>query len=84
MRLSKIGFFTLIIHREIPLSYVCQVCVKLYSPSQIYVVLLMDEAKARKKQLLVQPGKAVGVDLGITRLVTLSLGRALPRESETA
>jgi len=44
----------------------------------------MEEAEARKEQLLVQPGKAVGVDLGITRLATLSLRRALPRELETA
>lgn len=78
MRLSKVGFFTLIIHRELPLSWVRQVCVKLYPSGRIYVVLLMEEAEARKEQLLVQPGKAVCVDLWLTRLATLSLGEALP------
>ena len=35
--LSKIGFFTLIIHRELPLEQVSQVCVKLYPSGRIHV-----------------------------------------------
>jgi len=35
--LSKIGFFTLIVHRELPLEQVSQVCVKLYPSGRIYV-----------------------------------------------
>jgi len=35
--LSKIGFFTLIIHRELPLEQVSQVCVKLNPSGRIHV-----------------------------------------------
>jgi putative transposase len=35
--LSKIGFFTLVIHRVFPESQVSQVCVKLYPSGRIYV-----------------------------------------------
>jgi len=37
LRLSKIGFFTLIVHRELPLEQVSQVCVKLYPSGRIHV-----------------------------------------------
>jgi putative transposase len=35
--LSKIGFFTLILHRKLPLEQVSQVCVKLYPSGRIHV-----------------------------------------------
>jgi len=35
--LSKIGFFTLILHRELPENQVCRVCVKLYPSGRIHV-----------------------------------------------
>jgi putative transposase len=71
LRLSKIGFFTLILHRELPLEQVSQVCVKLYPSGRIHVIFLVEEAEAEEQQSE-NPKKAVGVDLGITRLVTLS------------
>jgi putative transposase len=74
--LSKIGFFTLILHRELPLERVSQVCVKLYPCGRIHVIFLVEEPEA-EEQSSKEPVKAVGVDLGLTRLATLSDGRFL-------
>jgi Transposase and inactivated derivatives len=74
--LSKIGFFTLILHREFPENQVSQVCVKLYPSGRIHIIFLVEESEVEEqpsKELV----KAVGVDLGLTRLVTLSDGRFL-------
>jgi len=81
--LSKIGFFTLIIHRELPLEQVSQVCVKLYPSGRIHVIFLVEESEV-EEQPSKESKKAVGVDLGITRLATLSDGRYLenPRPLE--
>jgi Transposase and inactivated derivatives len=81
--LSKIGFFTLILHRVFPENWVSQVCVKLYPPDRIHVISLVEQPETQV-QAQKEPKKAVGVDLGITRLATLSSGWALPREPETA
>jgi len=83
LQLSKIGFFTLIIHRDFPLERVSRVRVKLYPSGKIYLVFLVVEPEAQKEQPR-EPRKAVGVDLGIGRLATLSDGRILenPRPLE--
>ena len=83
LRLSKIGFFTLIIHRDLPLEQVSQVCVKLNPSGRIYVIFTVEEPEAEEQQSE-NPKNAVGVDLGITRLATLSDGRFLenPRPHE--
>ena len=74
----KIGFFTLVIHREFPLSRVSQVCVKLYPSGKICVVFVVDEPETKQGQPAKrEPEKVIGVDLGITRLATLSDGRFL-------
>jgi len=80
--LSKIGFFTLILHREFPENQVSQVCVKLNPSGRIHVSWLNNPKPKSSKE----PKKAVGVDLGITRLATLSDGRILenPRPHEHA
>jgi Transposase and inactivated derivatives len=74
--LSKIGFFTLILHRVFLESQVSQVCVKLYPSGRIHVIFLVEEAETLG-QSSKEPKNAVGVDLGITRLATLSDGRCL-------
>jgi len=81
--LSKIGFFTLVVHRVFPESQVSQVCVKLYPSGRIHVIFLVEEAETLG-QSSEEPKKAVGVDLGITRLATLSFGWALLGKPETA
>ena len=76
LRLSKIGFFTLILHRELPLEQVCRVCVKLNPSGRIHVIFLVEEPESQEQQSE-EPKNAVGVDLGIARLATLSDGRYL-------
>jgi len=83
--LSKIGFFTIVIHREFPLNRVSQVCVKLNPSGRIFVVFLVDESEGERPERPIQgSGKAVSVDVGIVGLVTLSDGRFLenPRPLE--
>jgi len=77
--LSKIGFFTLVMHRELPLERVSQVCVKLNPSGRIHVIFLVEEPEAEEEHSSEEgePKNAVGVDLGITRLATLSDGRYL-------
>jgi len=74
--LSKIGFFTLVIHREFPLERVSQVCIKMYPSGRIYVIFTVEEPETQE-QALDEPAKVVGVDLGIEKLATLSDGRYL-------
>jgi len=74
--LSKIGFFTLIIHRVFPESQVSQVCVKLYPSSNPRFLVEEPESQEHSSEEG-EPGKALGVDLGIARLATLSDGRYL-------
>jgi len=74
--LSKIGFFTLVMHRELPLKRVSQVCVKLNPSGLIHIIFLVEEAETLG-QSSKEPKNAVGVDLGVTRLATLSDGRYL-------
>jgi putative transposase len=84
--LSKIGFFTLVVHRVFPESQVSQVCVKLYPSGRIHVIFLVEEAEAEEEHSSGEgePVEAVGVDLGLARLATLSFGWAHLGKPETA
>jgi len=83
--LSKIGFFTLVMHRVFPESQVSQVCVKLNPSGRIHVIFLVGEAESQEHSSGEgEPVEAVGVDLGITRLATLSFGWAHLGKPETA
>ncbi|PSN94137.1 hypothetical protein B9Q09_04550 [Candidatus Marsarchaeota G2 archaeon ECH_B_SAG-C16] len=81
--LSKIGFFTLVMHREFPENQVSQVCVKLNPSGRIHVIFLVEESESQELSSK-EPKNTVGVDLGLTRLATLSDGRFLenPRPLE--
>jgi len=84
--LSKIGFFTVVVHRDFPLGRVSQVCVKLSPSGRMYVVFLVvgGEEAPNEQAPAGEPMKVVAVDLGIARLATLSDGRFLdnPRPLE--
>ncbi len=84
--MSKIDFFTVVIHRDFPLGRVSQVCIKLNPSGRIYVIFLVEEPEAKEQSSEGEPKRAVGVDLGIARLATLSDGRFLenPRPLEHA
>jgi len=81
--LGKIGFFTLILHRVFQENQVSRVCVELEPSGRIYVVFLVEESEVGERSSE-EPKRAVGVDLGVTRLATLSDGRFLenPRPLE--
>jgi len=60
------------------LEQVSQVCVKLNPSGRIHVIFLVEEPEVEEEQQSSkEPKNAVGVDLGITRLATLSDGRFL-------
>ena len=66
---------------------VSQVCLKLYPSGRIHVIFLVEEAESQEEHSSGEgePVEAVGVDLGLVRLATLSLdGRILenPRPLE--
>jgi transposase len=84
--LSKIGFFTLVMHRVFPESQVSRVCVKLYPSGRIHVIFLVGEAESQEGHSSGEgePVEAVGVDLGLARLATLSSGWAHLGEPEAA
>ncbi len=84
LHLSKIGFFTVVMHRGFPLSRVCQVCIKLNPSGRMYVVFLVEEEAPNEQAPAGEPREAVAVDVGITSLATLSDGRFLesPRPLE--
>ncbi len=65
------------------MSRVRQVCVKLYPSGRIHVIFLVEESGVEEHSSG-EPVKAVGVDLGLARLATLSDGRILenPRPLE--
>jgi transposase len=62
------------------MSRVRQVCVKLYPSGRIHLIFLVEEAEVEEEHSSGEPVEAVGVDLGLARLATLSLRRPLPRE----
>ena len=53
-----------------------QVCVKLHPSGRIHVIFLVEEPESQELSSK-EPVEAVGVDLGIARLATLSDGRIL-------
>jgi transposase len=62
------------------------VCVKLNPSGRIHVIFLVGEAESQEGHSSGEgePVEAVGVDLGITRLATLSFGWALLGKPKTA
>lgn len=67
------------VHRDFPLERVCQVCIKLNPSGRIYVVFLVEEEEAPRgeQEPAGEPRKAIAVDVGLSRLATLSDGRFL-------
>jgi len=71
-----------VIHRGFPLERVAQVCIKMYPSGRIYVVFFVEEPETQGSSK--EAERAVGLDVGLTRLATLSDGRFLgnPRPLE--
>ncbi|MGC9179939.1 MAG: RNA-guided endonuclease InsQ/TnpB family protein [Vulcanisaeta sp.] len=75
LRLSGLGVFKVIVHRDFPISKVARVTIKLYRGGRLYVIFTVDDYEYPK---LPRTGRAVGIDVGIERLITASDGWFIP------
>ena len=75
LRLSNLGTFKLIVHRDFPLDRVERVVVKLTRSGKVYVSFIVENYEFPK---LLNTGKAVGIDVGVEKLLVTSDGEFLP------
>ena len=75
LRLSNLGIFKLIVHRDFPLDKVKQVVVKLTSSERVYISFIVEGYEFPK---LPETGKVVAIDVGVEKLLTTSDGHAFP------
>ncbi|MFP3306061.1 MAG: transposase [Thermocladium sp.] len=75
LRLSSLGVFKLIVHRDFPLEKVERVVVKLTRSGKVYVSFIVENHEFPK---LPGTGKAVGIDVGVEKLLVTSDGEFLP------
>jgi len=75
LRLSNLGAFALIVHRDFPLEKVERVVVKLTRSGKVYVSFIVEDYEFPK---LLNTGKAVGIDVGVEKLLVTSDGEYLP------
>ncbi|MFP3045744.1 MAG: transposase [Thermocladium sp.] len=75
LRLSGLGAFKVIAHRDFPLEKVKRVAVKLTRSGKVYVSLIVEDYGFPK---LPNTGKAVGIDVGVEKLLVTSDGEYVP------
>ena len=75
LRLSNLGIFKLIVHRDFPLDKVKQVVVKLTRSGRVYISFIVEGYEFPK---LPSTGKVVAIDVGIEKLLTTSDGQIFP------
>ena len=75
LRLSNLGIFKLIVHRDFPLDKVKQVVVKLTRSGRVYISFIVEGYEFPK---LPSTGKVVAIDVGIEKLLTTSDGQVFP------
>jgi len=75
LRLSGLGAFKVIAHRDFPLDRVERVVVKLMRSGKVYVSFIVEDYEFPK---LPNTGKAVGIDVGVEKLLVTSDGEYVP------
>ncbi|MFP3210622.1 MAG: transposase [Thermocladium sp.] len=75
LRLSSLGVFKLIVHRDFPLDRVKRVAVKVTRSEKVFISFIVEDYEFPK---LPNTGKAVGIDVGIEKLLVTSDGEFLP------
>jgi transposase len=75
LRLSSLGTFKLIVHRDFPLDRVERVVVKLTRSGKVYVSFIVENHEFPK---LPETGEAVGIDVGVEKLLVTSDGGYVP------
>ncbi|MFP3045766.1 MAG: transposase [Thermocladium sp.] len=75
LRLSSLGTFKLIVHRDFPLEKVKRVVVKLTRSERVFISFIVENHEFPK---LPGTGRAVGIDVGVEKLLVTSDGEYLP------
>jgi len=75
LRLSNLGVFKLIVHRDFPLEKVERVVVKLTRSERVFISFIVEDYEFPK---LPGTGKAVGIDVGVEKLLVTSDGEYVP------
>ncbi|XDF44984.2 RNA-guided endonuclease InsQ/TnpB family protein [Saccharolobus solfataricus] len=75
LKLSNLGTFKVIIHRDFPLDKVKRVVVKLTRSERIYITFVVEDYEFPK---LPNTGKVVAIDVGIEKLIVTSDGEYFP------
>jgi len=75
LRLSGLGAFKVIAHRDFPLEKVKRVAVKLTRSGKVYVSFIVENHEFPK---LPNTGRAVGIDVGVEKLLVTSDGGYVP------
>ena len=75
LRLSNLGIFKVIVHRDFPLNKVARVTIKLYRGGMLYVIFTVEDYEYPK---MPRTGRVVGLDVGVERLITASDGWFIP------
>ena len=69
LRLSSLGVFKLIVHRDFPLEKVERVVVKLTRSGKVYVSFIVEDYGFPK---LPSTGKVIAIDVGVEKLLAVS------------
>ncbi|MFP3314591.1 MAG: transposase, partial [Thermocladium sp.] len=75
LRLSHLGVFKLIVHREFPLDRAKRVAVKLTRSEKVFISFIVEDYEFPK---LPNTGRAVGIDVGVEKLLVTSDGEYVP------
>jgi putative transposase len=75
LRLSNLGIFKVIAHRDFPLDKVKRVTVKLAKSERVYVSFIVDDYEFPK---LPKTGRVVAIDVGVEKLLVTSDGEYVP------
>jgi len=75
LRLSGLGAFKVIAHRDFPLEKVKRVAVKLTRSGKVYVSFIVEDYEFPK---LPSTGKVIAIDVGVEKLLVTSDGEFLP------
>jgi len=75
LRLSNLGVFKLIVHRDFPLEKVKRVAVKVTRSERVFISFIVEDYEFPK---LPGTGKAVGIDVGVEKLLVTSDGEYVP------
>jgi len=75
LRLSSLGVFKLIVHRDFPLEKVKRVVVKLTRSERVFISFIVEDYGFPK---LPNTGEAVGIDVGVEKLLVTSDGEYVP------